>query len=207
MSFFKCNRVNVFILSFIIVLSLTSCAAMWCNGRNSPTNQEKAKKLIAKNPLKYKAVNPNNKKIRTDVLYKSLGYSYNELEGTTYYYRDVPKFVNPEDHYEIIHFYRFYNSGRVFRFQKKANDTISDANLFVNNENQISYVLNKPNNTIIDFDGANCKNRFIYRSFEIRGDTLIIKHGDHIGSRVFHYYRTHKVSKSIIEIPEPTTVY
>ncbi|MEC3906839.1 hypothetical protein VOI54_07400 [Tamlana sp. 2201CG12-4] len=106
------------ILFFIL---LNSCA---CIEPNSKKGQEQARVWISKNPKKYKMVNPENRNIRTDVFYKSLGYAYNENDNSYTYNKEIPKYMKPEDYQQFTHYYRFYNSGTAFTFSKKINDTI-----------------------------------------------------------------------------------
>ncbi|MFD0835696.1 hypothetical protein ACFQ0I_07980 [Mariniflexile aquimaris] len=182
----------------LLFLILNSCA---CIGPNSKKGQEQARVWITKKLKKYKMVNPENRNIRTDVFYKSLGYAYNENDNSYTYDKEIPKYMKPEDYQELTQYYRFYNSGTAFTFSKNINDTVFDSNSFINKDGGISFVLDKNENIIISYSTMNC-GRFLERSYEVKGDTLIVKHGDNIGYRVFHYYKEFEVSKSIIDIPE-----
>jgi hypothetical protein len=184
------GKIFKFIGIIFISLSLLSCFY-----KQNLTYQEKARKMVSQKEMKYKRINPNEKNIKTNLLYKSLDYYYDEGENQIRYFKDNS--LKPD----FIDYIRFYNTGTILSYSKKRDDTIFDKVAFDSKNAAIGFILDKKDNVILDYD-PQYGGRFLEREYEVKADTLILKYGDNSGYRVFYYFQEFEVPTEIIEIPE-----
>ncbi len=130
------------------------------------------------------------------MVYEDLRYSYDENQDTIKYHKDSPSKANSKT------YYRFYSTGTVYGFIYKDQDTVLNKDSFNPLNGGFGFVMDHKKNIIMDYSTINCGG-FSKTGFEIRNDTLIMKHGSGgEGWRVLYYYKAVEVPKEWLDYPD-----
>ena len=120
-----------------------------------------------------KLVDPDLVAIDTTVVYKSIPYMYKE------YSQKMMKETDPMT-FERDYYYRFKSNGTYYTYTTFKDQGI-DSSSFKIGKGDIGFLINKrKGNVLMEYTTVNCGG-FFERGFEVRSDTLIVKHGTRSG--------------------------
>jgi hypothetical protein len=169
------------ILLFLILGINYSC--FYCDYTGTSEKGLRSKKYY-KNYLN-KRVNPENVKIKTDLVYKSIKYYYDEENKVFSKIKD--SVLLKKDTY-----LRFFKNGTFYSFAEKRNSK-PNSDSFNPEKGNIGFLIEQRKKYfLMDYSTINCGS-FSKVEFETKGDTLITKYGGNKGFRIWYYYIKHIV--------------
>ena len=160
-----------------------------CDYTATSSNGLRSKKAYKKY-LKHR-INPETLNIETDLVYKSIKYSFDEERKL---FSKIKDSVNLKKDFYL----RFFKNGTFYGYATQRNSELNSESLNPE-KGEIGFLINRgKKNLLMDYSTVNCGS-FSKVEFEINGDTLITKYGSNKGYRVWYYYLKKRLLKEYLE--------
>jgi len=161
----------------VVVLFFSSCGSFMCDRFTSEGFPDNS---ISRSYIK-RRINPTMFGIDTNAVYKDINYKYEESKK-----QDVPIISKGALNTDL--YYRFHQNGTYYKFPKRGEDRTLNSKSFKQKSGNFGFVLSKKDNPyFMSYSTINCGS-FSKQEFEMKGDTLIVKHGSNKGNRIWYYY-------------------
>ena len=175
-----------FILSLLALIFCTSCA---CDHYLTELNGLRSKRLYKK--YINKKIDPETISLKTNILYKSIDYKYEEETKIFTEIKDSVLLKN-----DI--FLNFFKNGTYYIFSIKKNGILSKKDLNPK-KGDFSYVIKKnKKNVFMGYSTVDCGG-FSKKDYKIKGDTLMISAGSNKGYRTWYYYIKKEIPKDWLD--------
>ncbi|KZS41427.1 hypothetical protein AWE51_22250 [Aquimarina aggregata] len=176
--------------SILLIIITSSCGSFLCDYTGTQEGGLRSKNKY-KSYIK-KRINPAIVGIDTNVIYKDIHHKY--TEGNEKFGPETDSLSLNTDVY-----HKFHANGTYYTFIKKGQNRILNAGSFNPDIGIIGFVLNRKDKYhFMSYSTINCGS-FSKQEFEVKGDTLIVKHGSNKGFRTWYYYVKHKVPKEWLD--------
>jgi len=175
-----------YLASLIILLQFTSCA---CDHYLTEKHGLRSKKLYKK--YVNKKINPEKLNLKTDLIYESIEYKYEE--GTNFFSKIKDSVLLRNNLY-----LKFFENGTYYVFAKKKGEKINKGDLNPL-KGDFSYVIEmNKKNIFMSYSTVDCGG-FSKKNYKVKGDTLAISAGSNKGYRTWYYYIKKEVPKEWLD--------